>query len=872
MKIIKSYSEYKKALKEGRNVTSWNTYLGLRLMQETGGNPFIVISLDKGTYDIFCYSFPDNFLVLNNAICGEKHQINKILSDSILDNHFVLDLWREVFYQNTSIGKYYYDKNIWGQHPILAGEDTDFETLLARLSKEMEKWNLHSKINELTKGNTARPTKVFVTGQWAFCPPIAYMCQKFLSYNRPTIIPIDPEDHYPSLQAKFWIKKEFADKCLSIGQGLPFASLLNKPIRLTLPYPIQDLNEKAIDEVCWKDLIDEDLTPDYYLGGKPFIEIIFSGGSDADGNIWIESTPLGQFNEKLSHRFFLQSAEERFRPIRNDINSIRKHIIELNERAKSPIESLIKDIKDNLYDKGHLKYYSVSQLKDIKDYIDRLLDFDNVVTDTNVWCTSYGWDKEVTPENLKNPDPKIAPHPVLKFRDLIWTYAYMLHENNHYLDLEGHCFVEVEHHSSKAPKLLLRESAKEAKRDICTLQDLNLIWIPDLPPEPTVEELVDKNKTLNNNRDRNNSYADPYIRAYMQRLYQQSSKVLIVTRDILLRSRLIAQYKQDMEHMSEKRRNEFKIPFIMSPDDCLLIFQARAQIISIICEREETPLPSYSAWWKKGNQDGLINPIEPSPYDEWIQNDQSRIKDKADVNNSSTIETSTLDTKGQNDQLDTQVKKGEENHLQSENPCIPPFLNYQPCCNIDKMSIDQLQAKLKEIGTAFKQFRYIVTDAYLWLDTRTDKSGDVTLCNWTNNIMPTLTFLHDKGPVGILTQNDYHVINEATTPKADIALNNVNQMIEKGYLSIETIESLVEKIKTDNTNICRILFFCKNKSIHESMLKALGTQIPEQESGKYSTCHCIQEIDKSAFISLSKMMIEIKNLSKQIKKYKYESQ
>lgn len=823
MILIQKYEDYKKKLHDGENVSSWNTYLGLFFIKETERQPFIVLSLYDETFDLLYYDVSAGSPVLANAYCGNKHSLKNLISYNPNKNK----KWLEVFCFDSSKKVYHYDEKTWAKVHIFDDEDMDYNTFLNKISQVIEKWDLHKKIDEVIEQKDNSPSFIFVTGPMSCCPPVAYECQEFLKAYSEIEVRVSPLDkkRKDDLQLKYWIDKKYENKLLSIGQGITLASLLNKPLRLTLPYEVKELKKEVLEGIFWKDLVDKRDNPDYYIKDKPYIEFVFSAGSDADGNIWLESKPLHLDKGQFPHRYFLCSAEEKYPPINNDPKTIRETIISLENKANSRIEALIKKINNRSFSDEYLNKLNDNQLKQLLNTIDDVLDFDFVITDTNVWCTSDGWDREVTPDNLNTNDPKIKPHPVLKYRDLLWTYAHMQHSKGNYLDLEGHCYAELDRHSKNAKNILLQEAANEAKRDIDLLYKNNIIGIPNIPPELTPEE-------RENNGDiskKNDTYADPRIRTYMQRLYQFQHKVMVITRDIALRDRLKSQYQGDMERLGIRQLKKFKVPYIINADDCLLIFKMRARVLSLLYNRLNIPVPQHSLWWKKGSQEGLLKTVTIYNY---TPNPKS-----TDISNSS-------------------------NNSSANELYIQGLLKYEQCKEIVKMPLSQLQKKRNEIHEVFSKFNFIVTDADLWLDYNDQKN---MLFNGSYNIMPTLRILKEKGTKGIITAEDYLRIFKAKTACSDNARDNIKSMKNEDCLLVKSIDNLPKIIFANPTNGCQVLFFCKKKDIYNQLQAYLDSN-NWKEKGPNSLFPCIQEMNPRDYISMSKLMNQFSNITKEILK------
>ncbi len=818
MIIIKKYEDYKRALEEGRDVMSWNTYLGHRMMRETDDNSFVVINIDRGTYDILYYEIYSGLPNLSNAICHRKHHISEVLPDNILDNYYKLSQWCELFCQKPDDQKYHFNQGKYGKQPIIALPAPDFDTLLLQLSDVIQQWEIVSAIKKITGEEDLRPRLVFITGQWSFCAPVSYICQSFLVKFPTKIIPLSYEGEVPHIQSGFWPNKSIADQRLLIGQGVPLTSLFSRSLRLSLP--LSCLSSTAMNGVNWEVLTGPDLLPDYSLGGQSYAEVTVSAGSDSDGNIWLESIPLQHSREPLTHRYFFNSANERFPLIGDDIESIRSRRDDFVARANGGIESLVQDIKANKYTNSELrKYKGRDRLEQLKQEIDNLLDFDYVVTDTNVWCTSKGWDKPANSKNINSEDPNTKPYPVLLFRDLIWTFANMLGQKGRKLEIEGHCFREIEKKANPQSKNLREaESFKQAKLDILRLHEANLLAIPNMPPEKTPQE-IDAECKIYGGRDKipRDTYADSHIRCYMQSLYRDGKRVMIITRDRTLRLRLVAQYEEDILNKIDDLE-DFMVPCVISPDDCLLIFQTRALIISIIDERGGEPVPHYDMWWNKVRQDGLIHPLPLYSYS--------------------------------------------ENNTQPHS--IPLPCNNHPFKNIDELSNEQMVEKYDEIKTILLQYKYIITDADFWLDIRKNKMGNTLLCNWTNNIIPTLEFLHRNGSFGFLSQDDFEVVSNAQSPQADKACLNVKELKNKGALVIKSFDEITGDILSLEDPEHSILFFCKHRAVYDSLLQALAKRNPQKQTLKFSSNLYIKDLDFQRYNSLSKMMNQFFTLSHQL--------
>jgi len=804
MEKIYSYEEYKKALAEGRSVSTIYCHLGKCLVPMVTVDSFLVILL-KDTHLDICYYKKDQLgWHIEHVIQNKSHRLHKIISSGLPNNKQILGFWNQVFFRAEGSEIYEYQDE-YDQYRISDLEpQITFEVLIKNLKKEIQRWSIETLHNPLA----------FILGKWVACAPVAYCCQKLLNSRE-----IRCMDYYEGLEptdVALDIDHDVTKMILPIGDGVAVKKLLNDPVDVSVPLIPEFLSQEFIKGVSWADLVDS-RKEDYLVGDTPYCVVSIGTGADMEGNIWIEIEG-SDFKKKrlLIHEpanIYENLKRKSGRNVKDTNNSqwtdlqskAEKendlYVNDLERESRNLIADLVKKCRNNRYTTDSIYLVPLEELEGLKSEIEKAFEYDYILTDTNTWMTSEGWD-----ENHK---------PVLLFGDMLIALALLMKEKNNILELEGAAYSELIRKTHNKDAALEYDSSLVAKRNIDWLKENQLIVIKGIHPEMTLEEQAEYTRNGGNLKEYSKIYADPYIRKrVVDRLGLYA--MMVLTRDRDLRIRLRAACREKIFLLNEAQKRNLRYPCIISPESSVPILQVWYKLIKEIARRSGTQ-SVFSTYKTESNRPPLFsNP--KVVYKDTKSSDDGTKKPASNKNDDAPKETPKAP-----EVATASIKQSLESYNDTAELKLPnvdttyTFLKSEVLTN--DLPIDVANNKIQELEKFASLISCVVTDANIWTEPIDSADGKAPY-KYLNYMYSLIALLLKVKSRLMMPQEEFDALLKQLEPESEY-VRWLTKLKESGLLVIMPLKEVITSVTNSLTEPRHAICLSKERKFTSPFFSAV---------------------------------------------------
>jgi hypothetical protein len=836
MESISNHKEYIKALKEGRSVESFFSYMGRCLLPLVHYDSFLTILLKNKDLDVCYYKKSNDTWHIEQAMQGIPHHLEKVIPSKTLNNKETLNFWHQVFFKEENGEFYSYDKK-YDEFKISDSSKRNFKAFIRALKKEIQDWNINTRHYPLS----------IVVGEWVSCAPIAYCCQKLLTtketYCRVQLFSTDDLENSVS----YSVDPEYGNLILPIGKGISINALLSSKVRVSFPLVKDVLEQELLHGVTWSQIVNPNAI-DYCVGDIPYSIVQIGTGVDMEGNIWIEAEGS---DSKLKRVLVYESSTISESCVNNESVAKKQYDekeidLALNakeEKVRSFLNELAVKCKNKRYTTDSIFSIDVQELKELESCIESFFGFDYILTDTNCWMTSDGWD--------------VSHNPVLKYKDMLIALSFLLKGKRGIFELEGTAYSELIKHTKNKSDELKCESSNEAKKVIDYLKENQLIVVKGIPLELTPEEQEEIRKSGGNPNDFNRNYADPRIR---RRLVDRLGKynMMVLSRDRDLRIRLHSACRDVVPTMSEKDKDKLDYPCIVNPDDCIPILHVWWKITKELARRSgEQPsiVPSKSF-------PGMANLFLGQIVVDRVRNQSSSVPPKK------AIEKKSVALADSNRAVQVAISNSSKvsSNSQSDIFSLPKidavysFLRPEELSN--ELNSEVIHKKLQEIENLSSKISMIVTDANIWCESCSSDSGRNIYFDYLIQLI--FLLVHAKSNLFMSTE-DSESLKGQFGEKAENG-ESFSKLIETGLLQVVPASQLEEKLSDSLKNSRYVLLLSKEDSFLQPFFHAVNAKNLDKNNS--FLIHLNLENNESLIKKYFSMAVQYYSLSEIMKKNK----
>lgn len=180
----------------------------------------------------------------------------------------------------------------------------------------------------------------------------------------------------------FYTPKALRYGVLHTTPDLQVANLFDRPFTVTLPATKDLADAELLTGVKFGNLFDGELEPDYRTGPLGFKRVTLKASPDAYGALYLSCSSGNTLRLGLSGDNFNILASSSSRPFR------RKKTVGVSrypENLSREPENMFRRPENRPKSEGELGALSEEELREEKDRLEKLLDYDVVLSDTNIW-------------------------------------------------------------------------------------------------------------------------------------------------------------------------------------------------------------------------------------------------------------------------------------------------------------------------------------------------------------------------------------------------------------------------------------------------------------------------------------------------------
>lgn len=268
---IYNRQDYLRKRMAGEDVSSAVTLLGINAMaMRKDDGDFTVLHVNTKDYSFFRYSATrDRFCVLDSeeSIC---HSLNDIVSPLSLQNKIMLKWWNCVFFERD--GKRFYD-SYYDKLQIADNASITFKDAIEGFSSALPKMPLSN-----------LGSHVFLTGDLAENPLLQYVLQHRLS-KEISVLRCNETASY-SESDRVILPEKLERLKLTTNITMDLASMVNKPINITLPLDSSTLESMMLQNIKWGDIC-IDRRKNHSINGLDFKTVKLHVECDVFQNIFL---------------------------------------------------------------------------------------------------------------------------------------------------------------------------------------------------------------------------------------------------------------------------------------------------------------------------------------------------------------------------------------------------------------------------------------------------------------------------------------------------------------------------------------------------------------------------------------------------------
>lgn len=268
---IYNRQDYLRTRMAGEDVSSAVTLIGINAMaMSKGDGDFTVLDVNTKDYSFFRYSATqDRFRVLDSEE-SIRHSLNDIVSPLSLQNKTMLKWWNCVFFERD--GKRFYD-SYYDKLQIDDNTNVTFKDAIEGFSAALPKMPLSNLGNH-----------VFLTGDLAENPLLQYVLQNRLS-KEISVLRCNETASY-SESDRVILPEKLERLKLNTDITMDLASMVNKPINITLPLDSSTLESMMLQNIKWGDIC-IDSRKNYSINGLDFKTVKLHVECDVFQNIFL---------------------------------------------------------------------------------------------------------------------------------------------------------------------------------------------------------------------------------------------------------------------------------------------------------------------------------------------------------------------------------------------------------------------------------------------------------------------------------------------------------------------------------------------------------------------------------------------------------
>ena len=277
---IYNSKEYLKKRLAGEDVNSAVALFGINAMatHDVSGN-FTVLAINMNDYSFFRYDVAQDGYRFGVLLDGqnqldfeesEPHSLTNVVSPAMLQNKAMLKWWNCVFFERN--GKRSYDSFYDGFH-IANDTDVTFKDVIKGFESVLSKLPLYK------LGN-----RVFLTGDLAENPLLQYVLQNRLS-KEISVLRCNETASY-SESDRVILPEKLERLKLTTNITMDLASMVNKPINITLPLDSSTLESMMLQNIKWGDIC-IDRRKNYSINGLDFKTVKLHVECDVFQNIFL---------------------------------------------------------------------------------------------------------------------------------------------------------------------------------------------------------------------------------------------------------------------------------------------------------------------------------------------------------------------------------------------------------------------------------------------------------------------------------------------------------------------------------------------------------------------------------------------------------
>ncbi len=216
------------------------------------------------------------------------------------------------------------------------------------------------------------------------CLPLQYAVQEELSSE---VMAAEPSGPWMDWTGKDYHSFFYTPKALRYGvlhttPELQVVNLFDRPFTVTLPVTKGLVDAELLSGVKVRDLFNGDMEPDYQTGSLGFKRVTLKASPDAYGALYFGSSSGNTLRLGLSGDSFSILASSSSRPVRRSkyVKTPGNPEIPANETG-----NVFRLAENRPRSEDELAMLSEEELREEKDRLEKLLDYDVILTDTNIW-------------------------------------------------------------------------------------------------------------------------------------------------------------------------------------------------------------------------------------------------------------------------------------------------------------------------------------------------------------------------------------------------------------------------------------------------------------------------------------------------------